>query len=436
MKSADDIRRLFKDAELNVHPETDEEVFEDVQRARRKIEDNLTTVPNRWRMTMKSPLAKLAVAAVVAIAVVLGLVMWTGTGPGIALADVLTRVEQVSAYMYQMTSRTTTQMGTGESRELEAHYTILTSQEHGMKMVVEVADPNGNMGMQQEMYMSPQQRTMIMIMPEQKKYMRMEYGDALFEQKQRESNDPRAMLTLVLACDYQSLGRSTIDGIEVEGFQTTDPTYLGGVLGQVDIKIWVDVNTQLPVQSEMDMGIDDTMQMHAVMYDFEWDVPVAAAEFEPVIPDDYTSFTKEPIKMPAMNEEAAIEGLSFCVELGDGRYPEDLGMDALISLAVKIPELEGLSDEEKKNLLSDQGTAQKFMDQMMPVMGLMGFHQMLVLEKKEPAYYGKTVTPEDADQVLMRWKVSENEYRVIFGSLHAETVTADVLAELEKTLPK
>ncbi|UCG58928.1 MAG: hypothetical protein JSU70_05330, partial [Phycisphaerales bacterium] len=141
MKPADDIRRLFEDAELNVHPDTDEQVFEDVQRARRKIEDNLTTVPNRWRITMKSPLAKLAIAAVVAIAVVLGLVMWTGTGPRVALADVLTRVEQVSAYMYQMTSTTTTQMDTGESRELEAHYTILTSQEHGMKMVMEMTDP-------------------------------------------------------------------------------------------------------------------------------------------------------------------------------------------------------------------------------------------------------------------------------------------------------
>lgn len=436
MKPADDIRRLFEDAELNVHPDTDEQVFEDVQRARRKIEDNLTTVPNRWRITMKSPLAKLAIAAVVAIAVVLGLVMWTGTGPRVALADVLTRVEEVSAYMYQMTSRTTTQMDTGESRELEAHYTILTSHEHGMKMVMEMTDPNGNMSMHQEMYMSPQQKTMIMIMPDHKKYMQMEFDDTLFEQKRKESNDPRAMLQLVLQCDYKSLGRSTIDGIEVEGFQTTDPTYMGGALGQVDIKMWVDVKTQLPVQSEMDMGIGDTMHMHGVMYDFEWDVPVAAAEFEPVIPDDYTSFTKEPIKMPAMNEEAAIEGLSFCVELGDGRYPEDLGMNTLISLAVKIPELQGLSDDEKKNLLSAQGTAQKFMDKMMPVMGLMGFHQMLVLEKKEPAYYGKTVTPEDTDQVLMRWKVSEDEYRVIFGSLHAETVTADVLAELEKTLPE
>ena len=64
------------------------------------------------------------------------------------------------------------------------------------------------------------------------------------------------------------------------------------------------------------------------------------------------------------------------------------------------------------------------------------FHSMLASESKDPAYYGEVVTPDDADQVLMRWKVSDTEYRVIFGNLHAETVTADVLAELEKTLPK
>jgi len=36
----------------------------------------------------------------------------------------------------------------------------------------------------------------------------------------------------------------------------------------------------------------------------------------------------------------------------------------------------------------------------------------------------------------MRWKVSDGQYRVIFGDLHAETVTAEVLAELEAALPQ
>jgi hypothetical protein len=36
----------------------------------------------------------------------------------------------------------------------------------------------------------------------------------------------------------------------------------------------------------------------------------------------------------------------------------------------------------------------------------------------------------------MRWKVSDREYRVIFGDLRTQTVTAEKLAELEKALPK
>jgi hypothetical protein len=38
----------------------------------------------------------------------------------------------------------------------------------------------------------------------------------------------------------------------------------------------------------------------------------------------------------------------------------------------------------------------------------------LVTNKKDPAYYGKTVIPKDADKVLLRWKLSDSEYRVIF----------------------
>ena len=49
--------------------------------------------------------------------------------------------------------------------------------------------------------------------------------------------------------------------------------------------------------------------------------------------------------------------------------------------------------------------------------------------------YGEFVTPEDADLALMRWKVSDNKYRVILGDRYTGTVTAEVLKELEKELP-
>ena len=142
--------------------------------------------------------------------------------------------------------------------------------------------------------------------------------------------------------------------------------------------------------------------------------------------------------MPAINEETAIRGLKLFAEL-TGRYPEELNLMTLISQMGKVynsdtPAAKRLR-EESKGLEGEERT-RKMLDTMMPIQAMGSFYMLLAQDKKDPAYYGEIVTPEDADQVLMRWKVSDNEYRVIFGGLHVETVTAGVLAELEKTLPR
>ena len=56
----------------------------------------------------------------------------------------------------------------------------------------------------------------------------------------------------------------------------------------------------------------------------------------------------------------------------------------------------------------------------------------MVQDQKEPVYYGETVGPEDVEAVLLRWKINDSEYRVIFGDLSAMDVSAEKLAELEK----
>jgi hypothetical protein len=62
-----------------------------------------------------------------------------------------------------------------------------------------------------------------------------------------------------------------------------------------------------------------------------------------------------------------------------------------------------------------------------------GFAQMTQIQRRNPdaAYYGMNVTPEKKGKVLFRWKLDDGRYRVIFGDLRAETVTAGRLKELE-----
>lgn len=387
---------------------------------------------------MKSPFAKLAIAAAVVVACLMGLFLWTGTQSSVALADVLTRLQQVSAYMYQMTILTTGPSVGDTPVEQEARGTIVISQELGMKMTMEmdriIPGPDGAEPMLQEMYMLPGQKRMVTIVPALKQYMQIDLDDAALEERQKQSNDPRAMVEQILNCEYTSLGRSTVDGIEVEGFQTTDPNYLGGMMGTVDVKIWVSLQTQLPVRSEMDIQMGDEMHMHAVIGDFQWDVSVDGSEFEPVIPPDYTSLAGGPFKMPAMNEETAIQGLRLFAEL-TGRYPEKLDMMTLMSVMKDLAE-RSVADghQPEKDDMDDR--IKELTETLAPVMGIGSFYMSLSQDQKHPVYYGDVVTPQDADQVLMRWQVSETEYRVIFGSLHVESVSAEALAELEKALPR
>jgi hypothetical protein len=64
------------------------------------------------------------------------------------------------------------------------------------------------------------------------------------------------------------------------------------------------------------------------------------------------------------------------------------------------------------------------------------FYAKLTHDGNDPAYYGKDVTAGDANAVLMNWKISDGTYRVIYGDLSAENVTAEKLKQMEEAAQK
>jgi hypothetical protein len=443
MKSAEDIRQCFRKSTLSTNRDRHEAIFQEILRAQGQSgkAQPATPRPMNWSTIMKSPLTRLAVAAAVVIACVIGLSLWRTTGSGIALADVLARMEQVKAFRYQWNVKITGE-DPNKPYSSEERNTTLESQEYGKKSKIESLDPNGGESTFSEKYTLPDKKTIIRIVPKQKKYWRTEFDEVTAE-RLWQMNDPRTYLKRILGCKHESMGRSTIDGIEVEGFQTTDPYFflIGGGI-QIDAKVWVDVKTRLPVRYDFtwpnfdEMGTKIIERGHIVMHDFQWDVAVDAAEFEPVIPDDYTGTV---VKYPAhITEETNLQGLKVLVELL-GKYPEniiDIDGKTVLRLAEKSETPAAMRLKEEIKGLTDEQINNKLVDFWMPIRGLGRFYDMLAQDGKHPKYYGKTVTPKDADKVLMRWKVSDSEYRVIFGDLHAETVSPEKLAELEKALPK
>lgn len=402
-----------------------------------KQQSQKTTTPHGVlrRTIMKSHKLKLAAAAAIIIAILVGLPFFSSNGSSVVLADVLERVEQARAFMYKMEMTITGVAMPAGKQEIKG--TTVISNEYGMKAQMEITDPNTGKTMTQQSYILPDQKLLLSIMPGQKKYMRMELDDDLLARKKKQNNDPREMMKQILACKYTELGRSEINGIEVEGFETTDPNFSAGMADNVEVKLWVDVKTWLPVLWEMDMKMNEQMEIHGVISDFQWDIPVVASDFEPVIPEDYTSMTDDGYKMPSMTEEAALEGLKFIAEI-TGKYPKKIDLMSLVQEFQSLKDSENLTDaglkfREEMGRLTREERPKKVKDQMQSVPSLGMFYMTLVQDKKEPVYYGQSVGPDDAEAVLMRWKVSEDRYRVIFGDLSALDVSTEELARLEKS---
>ncbi len=445
MKPEEKIRGLIRTSDVTTGREASERILTDALEhlAELRQKESAGIQLSIWRTIMKSKTIRFATAAVVMIACGIGLSLWRTTSSGIALADVLARIEQVKAFRCQWSAKITGE-DPNKPYSSETRVTILISQEYGRKSKHEQLDPNGGWSKFkfEEVYTFPEKKTKIRIIPKQKKYWRIEEDD-VFAELMWQQNDPRTFLKKILACKYESMGRATIDGIEVEGFQTTDPNFFyfgAGKNWQIDVKVWVDVKTRLPVRGDATFAYFDQMgdkkySVHLVMHDFQWDVPVDAADFEPVIPEDYASLV---VKYPAhITEETVIQGLKLLVELL-GKYPENINDvdETVLRLAEKSETPAALRLKEEIKGLTDDEINNKLVDFLMPIRGLGRLYNGLRWDNKDPAYYGETVAPKDADKILMRWKVSDSEYRVIYGDLHAETVTPEKLSELEKNLPK
>src|SRR4030065_2485002 len=97
MKSIEDAKKFFKNAAIGTNPEMDETVLNKVLIAHEKTANAKSAAikPNIGRTIMKSPILKLAAAAVIIALVVLGLFEFSGTEntSGVVWAEVARKVE-------------------------------------------------------------------------------------------------------------------------------------------------------------------------------------------------------------------------------------------------------------------------------------------------------------------------------------------------------
>lgn len=371
-----------------------------------------------WRIIMNNRMTKLAAAAVIVIGVFVGFGIFTETG-SVSWAQVRQQVAAVRAVMYKAKVNATEN---GQPFQLQIEATL--ADEHGTRM-----DTYMDKQLIGRSFTLADKKTHIYIMPAQKKYIEVE----LTEKIRIENGDPKLIVEAFLKGDYKKLGHREINGVTLEGIQSHDVSPTAGVPGggglmealeglsaKVIASLWVDVATGWPVEITFDITDENGgEQMTIVVSDFQWDAQIDPTTFASVIPDGYELM----YKVNAENLEEGnqlVEGLKYFAQINDGKYPAKLSIRDVVGEIGNI--YRAKSGDPSFQIDDSQVSTLKYGAQ---------YFGTLQTEGKEPVYSGATVTAADVDKVLLRWKLDDGRYRVIFGNLRIEDVDAKRMAELK-----
>jgi hypothetical protein len=234
-----------------------------------------------WRVFMKSKITKLAVAAVLVLAAFIGIYRFGGSidGTSVVLADVAKKMEQIKNCVFKKTTTISSNNATDTFESL-TYYTKGAVRE----------DNYDNEKIVRQVYVDFLEGIVVSIDHKMKVFKKMDMTDD--DIKQHSTISPESIVNFILSKgDYKKLGRKTVNGILSEGFEFDDKRAMLSMekdqIKNIVMRLWVDVNTNLPVRVELNGVLTNNSAANVVMYDPKWDVELEPDFFEPKIPVDY-----------------------------------------------------------------------------------------------------------------------------------------------------
>jgi hypothetical protein len=241
-----------------------------------------------WRTIMKTPIARLTVAAaVVVFAAVIAMHFYGGTS-GTAWSAVLENVLTFDTCGCRVRSiETTGPRPDGFEFTAESESKKYRSETYGS-----FSENYKNGELFTRTYHSLLQREFVAVCYPLKTYTRLPLTESQIRGLQKDH--PTQIIAKILEADYTELGEDVIDGKRVVGVELRGPE----AFSDRDLKMpplddfvgqfWIDAETQLPVWVEVAMVPKGSQTRHTTVVDqFEWGVPLEASLFEPNIPADF-----------------------------------------------------------------------------------------------------------------------------------------------------
>jgi hypothetical protein len=215
----------------------------------------------------------------------------------------------------------------------------------------------------------------------------------------------------------RDLGVKTIKGKKAHGFQIDSKKIYGPKEFPGTTEVWIDTESNLPVFIRDDGDWPDNCIYTALTTDIQYNIDFDPKLFDTTPPKGYKDKTKRPLTLEEQVREI-VKALKACSEATGGTYPGNYN-------ELFAAELYGKWSKRMTKTIPDDTAVPQELNK--------GFDAIFDIQRYnlDAAYNGERVSAKDKDKVLLRWKLDDSRYEVIFGDLRAETVTAERLRVLE-----
>lgn len=297
MRTADNIEKFIKNIHYKTSAEMHERTLNDALEAHSKSRKVKWAAAhsNLWRIIMTSKITKLSSAALIIIAVTAGIIHLGGSfdGNSIVFADVLKSIQEANTAVWHEQRVLTCN---GEelpflTTDVVRYYSVEYGAKEEMYAMKDI--------LLQEVYWLRGKDARIEVAPLWKQYKRTEFTEA---ERAIAGLSAEAVVELVKSERAIKLGRKTIDGKEVEGFEIHNTKIAGAFVpikfDSLVASFWIDVETSLPLRYEAKLVISDrhitaftggkSVDVKVIGDEFQWDIELEKDIFELNIPPDYT----------------------------------------------------------------------------------------------------------------------------------------------------
>ncbi len=392
------IENLIKQLRFKTTARTRDRILGNILQAHRaqKIEHPAVTESSVWRIIMKSPITKLAAAAVIITAVMIGINQFGAkvNMTTVALADVIKPILNARTVIMDI-------LIGPEGRQAVIHDEVM-----GSRIRRTVSNVHG---------------TDIIIDLEQMKVLALTHAEKTAAYVKLEGLGNMQNYLQLLQEIVTRIQNKAKYQVENRGLQEIDGNnYIVFVAdsNKETITIWVDPKTALPVRIKQ-----KTPNMQIICNNLQFGVALDESRFSMEVPDGYVVQQAGGIDFKKSSESDFIETLRIWAEIiEDGHFPNSINIEDIVKNG---PQFEQAFKRANLTKQQETETALRWGQGLVFIRLFKGQGQW--------HYAGKGVKLGDSNTPIFWYQPQESKtWRVIYGDLSIEDVNAEEITEIEK----